>query len=115
MTGKAVRVYLRQGQAEAWLTVHTGGETEIAICKVGCYRFIDILAGGRLSGKQRAVSLILLKKIGQIIIDLAETRDLWYEATDSRRERIYRLALKKAGLEVVTKSGVTTIKKRRDK
>jgi hypothetical protein len=112
---KAVRVYITEGKAEAWLTVHAGGETEIVICRTGYYRHIDILAGGRLSGKQRAVSLILLKKIGQIVVDLAEKQDLWYEATDSRRERVYKLAFKKAGLEVATRSGVTTIKKRRKK
>ncbi len=106
---KPIWVYIRDNNTEAWLHITSDGEVEITICKVGQYRHVSHTAGGYLPPAQKAVSLPLLRKLGGIIVDIAKTRPLWYEPTDSRRERVYTLAFKKLGVKVTNYSCTTTI------
>ncbi|MFH1402163.1 MAG: hypothetical protein ABIG87_00880 [Patescibacteria group bacterium] len=110
--GIVIKIYIRDAQNEAWVSIAHDGETDIVICRVGSARHIQITAGGKLPASQKTKSAVLLRRVGEILTDYVNAgpgRRLWFEPIDARRYNVYLRAFQKLGLNVIAQSCIIEV------
>jgi hypothetical protein len=102
--------YFENDSDAGYVTIHSGGETEIAI---GNKNYRLSATDKDLPKGKKSSSIAILRKVGQVICwctnDLGMT--LWYEPSDARREKVYKKAFTRMGLEVSKDTATINIKR----
>jgi len=105
------RWYFETARDAGHVKVYSDGETSIVVASKAVYHNVHSLSGD-LPQEQKSRSIAVLRQIGMVVSALCDDgMTLWYKATDSRRERVYKKALSRMGLNVQQGSVIALIRK----